>query len=146
MSPVRHRNGGHLAPTAEGARNRMTRHVVACLFLAVGGAGQARAGAIYPIDRASVLAGSRFDLKVEFDQVVPQDQIRVTVGGHPAEAVFGRQGLWLEREDGKPVTSWILQGASLTTTGPVEVVATGGGQTLKVRWDVFATSPRKAKN
>ncbi len=109
-------------------------------------AGSARAGAIYPIDRAAVLAGSRFDLKVEFDQVVPREQIRVTVGGRPAEVVFGRPGLWLEREDGKSVTSWVLQGASLTRTGPVEVVATGGGQTLRVTWDVYATGPRKAKN
>src|SRR5215813_12586421 len=146
MSPVRHRNGGHLAPTAEGARNRMTRHVVACLFLAVGLASPALAGAIYPIDRASVLAGSRFDLKVEFDQVVPQDQIQVTVGGRPAETVFGRRAQWLEREDGKSVSSWVLQGVSLPRAGPVEVVATGGGQTLKVHWDVYATGPRKAKN
>src|SRR5262245_19476735 len=109
-------------------------------------ASPARAGAIYPIDRASVLAGSRFDLKVEFDQVVPQDQIRVTVGGRPAEAVFGRQGLWLEREDGKSVTSWVLQGVSLTKPGPVEVVATGGGQRLQVRWEVYATGTRKARN
>jgi alkaline phosphatase len=109
-------------------------------------ASPARAGAIYPIDRAAVLAGSRFDLKVEFDQVVPQDQIQVTVGGRPAEAVFGRRGLWLEREDGKPVTSWVLQGVSLPRPGPVEVVATAGAQTLKVRWDVYPTGPRKAKN
>ncbi len=109
-------------------------------------ASPARAGAIYPIDRATVLAGSRFDFKVEFDQVVPQDQIHVTVGGKPAEAVFGRRGLWLEREDGKSVTSWVLQGVSLSRPGPVEVVATGGGQTLKVQWDVYATGPRKAKN
>ena len=109
-------------------------------------AGPARAGAIYPIDRAGVLAGSRFDLKVEFDQVVPREQIRVTVGGRPAEVVFGRPGLWLEREDGKSVTSWVLQGASLSRIGPVEVVATGGEQTLRVTWEVYATGPRKAKN
>src|SRR5262245_40694952 len=84
-------------------------------------ASPAWAGAIYPIDRASVLAGSRFDLKVEFDQVVPQDQIHVTVDGKPSEGVFGRPARFLEREDGKPVTSWVLQGVSLTHPGPVEV-------------------------
>jgi len=109
-------------------------------------ASPAWAGAIYPIDRASVLAGSRFDFKVEFDQVVPQDQIKVTVGGKPAEAAFGRPARFLEREDGKAVTSWVVQGASLTRPGPVEVVATGGGQTLRVNWEVYATGPRKARN
>lgn len=123
----------------------MTRFV-AGLLVTLCLAGRARAGAIYPIDRAAVLAGSRFDLKVEFDQVVPQEQIRVTVGGRPAEVVFGRQGLWLEREDGKSVTSWVVQGVSLDRPGPVEVVASGGGQTLRVRWDVYRTGPRKAKN
>ena len=108
--------------------------------------GGARAGAIFPIDRASVLAGSRFDLKVEFDQVVPQKDIRVTVGGTAAETVFHKPGMWLEREDGKPVTSWVIQGVSLEKPGPVEVVATGGGQTLRVHWDVYRTGPRKAKN
>ena len=109
-------------------------------------AGEARAGAIYPIDRAAVLAGSRFDLKVEFDRVVAQQDIRVTLGGTPAETVFGRPGLWLEREDGKPATSWVIQGVSLEKAGPVEVVASGGGQTLRVHWDVYRTGPRKAKN
>jgi alkaline phosphatase len=120
---------------------RRTAVLLAALAL-----GEARAGAIYPIDRASVLAGSRFDLKVEFDQVVSQQDIRVTVGGVPAETVFGRPGLWLEREDGKSATSWLMQGVSLEKTGPVEVVATGGGQSLRVRWEVYRTGPRKAKN
>jgi alkaline phosphatase len=123
---------------------RLTAGLLSTLLLTLPGA--ARAGAIYPIDRATVLAGSHFDLKVEFDQVVPRDQIRVTVGGRPAEAVFGRQGLWLEREDGKAVSSWVLLGVSLDRPGPVEVVASGGGQTLRVRWEVYGTGPRKAKN
>ena len=118
----------------------------AAVLVALALTGGARAGAIYPIDRASVLAGSHFDLKVEFDQVVAQQDIRVTVGGEAAETVFHRPGLWLEREDGKPATSWVMQGVSLEKAGPVEVVATGAGQTLRVHWDVYRTGPRKAKN
>src|SRR5262249_54365174 len=119
-----------------GALRSMTRFLAGLLPLLCL-ASPARAGAIYPIDRASVLAGSRFDLKVEFDQVVPQDQIKVTVGGKPAEAVFGRRAQFLEREDGKAVSSYVLQNVSVDHPGPVDVVATGGGQTLKVRWDVY---------
>ena len=44
------------------------------------------------------------------------------------------------------MTSWVLQGVSLDRPGPVEVVASGGGQTLRVRWEVYGTGPRKAKN
>jgi len=43
----------------------MTRWFVLALLVAAATA--ARAGAIYPIDRATILAGSRFDFKVEFD-------------------------------------------------------------------------------
>ena len=118
----------------------------AAVLVALALTGGARAGAIYPIDRASVLAGSHFDFKVEFDRVVAQQDIRVTVGGAPAERVFHKPGMWLEREDGKPATSWVVQGVSLEKAGPVEVVATGGGQTLRVHWDVYRTGPRKAKN
>jgi len=124
----------------------MIRRIAGLLVPLLAAAPGARAGAIYPIDRATVLAGSRFDLKVEFDQVVPQQEIRVAIGGKPAEVVFGRPGLWLEREDGKPATSWVMQGCSLDRPGPVEVVATGGGQTLRVRWEVTGTGPRRAKN
>src|SRR5262249_41115780 len=128
-------------------RARLPRHRLAAgLLLLFSRASPARAGAIYPIDRASVLAGSRFDLKVEFDQVVPKEQIRVTVGGLPAQAVFGRPGLWLERGGGKPATSWGLQRASPRSPGPVGGVASGGGQTRRVRWQVYATGPRKARN
>jgi alkaline phosphatase len=118
----------------------------AAVLVALALTGAARAGAIYPIDRASVLVGSHFDLKVEFDQVVATQDIRVTVGGAAAETVFHKPGLWLEREDGKPATSWVMRGVSLEKAGPVEVVATGDGQTLRVHWDVYRTGPRKAKN
>ena len=51
---------------------RLAAGLLSTLLLTLTGA--ARAGAIYPIDRAAVLAGSHFDLKVEFDQVVPRDR------------------------------------------------------------------------
>ena len=34
-----------------------------------------QAAAIYPIDQASILAGSKFDIKVEFNSVVNQNDI-----------------------------------------------------------------------
>jgi len=43
----------------------MPRLALSILLLVAASA--ARAGAIYPIDRAAILAGSRFDFKVEFD-------------------------------------------------------------------------------
>ena len=45
---------------------------------------QAVAQTIYPIDRAAILAGSRFDFKVEFPDRVDPSKLKVTV------KIFGR--------------------------------------------------------
>jgi Alkaline phosphatase len=52
--------------------------------------GGAPALTIYPIDRAQILAGSHFDLKVEFDGVLAPERASVTVNGQPLAAAFGR--------------------------------------------------------
>jgi alkaline phosphatase len=44
---------------------------------------------VYPIDRAEILAGARFDLKIEFDRVIPASQARVTINGEGHAAVLG---------------------------------------------------------
>ena len=43
---------------------------------------------VYPIDRAEILAGSRFDLKVEFPGLVKPSEVTVTLNGadHAASA------------------------------------------------------------
>ena len=53
-------------------------------------ASAAGAATIYPLDRATILAQSPFDLKVEFDKVVTPDQVTVTINGKPAEEVLGK--------------------------------------------------------
>ena len=40
-----------------------------------------QAQTLYPIDRATLLAGAKFDLKVEFPGVVEQTALKVTVNG-----------------------------------------------------------------
>ena len=56
----------------------------------------AQGGAIYPIDRAHFLAGSRFDFKVEFDRVVPAGAAELTINGQPAAAFFGKPLQYVE--------------------------------------------------
>src|SRR5262249_41918841 len=43
---------------------------------------------VYPIDRADILTGSRFDLKVEFETVVDPAQISVTLNGDDLPKTF----------------------------------------------------------
>ncbi len=41
----------------------------------------AQAQTIYPVDQAQILAGARFDFKVELPERVAQGDIRITVNG-----------------------------------------------------------------
>ena len=52
--------------------------------------GAASAQVLYPIDRAEILAGSRFDLKVEFPAVADPARVRVTINGQDHAATLGR--------------------------------------------------------
>jgi alkaline phosphatase len=105
-----------------------------------------RAQAIYPIDRAEILVGSRFDFKVEFPGRVDPAKVTVTVNGDDQQKVFGKSAVFIEREDGKDQSALTLRDVMLTQPGDYKVRVTDGTQTREVAWTVYATGPRKAKN
>ncbi|WOH51016.1 alkaline phosphatase [Bradyrhizobium sp. sBnM-33] len=109
-------------------------------------ASAADAQTIYPIDRAEILSGAQFDLKVEFPDKVDPAKLKVTVNGQDYAAAFGRAGTFVEREDGKDQSALILRDVTLTAPGPVVVEASDGARSGKVTWTVYDTGPRKAKN
>jgi alkaline phosphatase len=115
---------------------------VVCLLLA----GAAHGGAIYPIDRASILAGSKFDFKVEFDAASSVAEVKITVNGADYAQVLGSKPQYEEREGGKFGSAVTVRGVSLPKAGRYDVIATNGKETLNVTWEVFATGPRRAKN
>ena len=75
---------------------------------------QAVAQAIYPIDRAAILAGARFDFKVEFPDRIDPAKLKITVNGEDHAAAFGQPGTFVEREDGKDQSALTLRGVTLT--------------------------------
>ncbi|KRR28756.1 alkaline phosphatase [Bradyrhizobium retamae] len=101
---------------------------------------------IYPIDRASILAGARFDFKVEFPDRVDPSKLKVTVNGDDHAAVFSQSGTFVEREDGKDQSALMLRGVTLTRPGNVTVEVSDGTRSRTVAWTVYDTGPRKAKN
>jgi alkaline phosphatase len=101
---------------------------------------------IYPIDRAEILSGARFDFKVEFPDKVDQAKLKVTVNGQDYAAAFGRAGTFIEREDGKDQSALLLRDVALTAPGPVAVEINDGTRSHKVTWTVYDTGPRRAKN
>lgn len=120
-------------------------HLGYALALTLGAQGAA-AQTIYPVDRAEILAGSRFDLKVEFPGVVAGDRARVTVNGQPVESVFGRAPDFVEREDGQAASSIVLRDATLPAPGVYTVTATDGEHTASVAWEVYAGGQRQVRN
>jgi len=109
--------------------------------------GTAGAQVIYPIDRAEILAGSRFDIKVEFPGPADAARVKVTVNGRDHAAVLGRPAEFVAKEDGKDAASLVLRGVTIDQPGAIELTATDGDHTASVTWQVYAASaPRQVKN
>ncbi|MCA1384913.1 alkaline phosphatase [Bradyrhizobium sp. BRP23] len=109
-------------------------------------ASSSSAQTIYPIDRAEILAGAKFDFKVELPGLIDPAKLKVTVNGADYAAAFGRSGTFVEREDGKEQSALVLRDVTLTKPGSVNVDVSDGTRQRSVTWTVYDTGPRKAKN
>jgi len=103
------------------------------------------AATIYPINDAAILMGSKFDIKVEFNTVVPEDAIRLTVNGAPLKSVVSVAPEFIANENGKG-SSIIYRDVQLKQAGQFVIDAKAGDEVAKVTWDVYASGPRKVKN
>lgn len=127
-----------------------------CTALALGALATTALGqTIYPIDRAELLAGARFDLKVEFpavpkaaDGVEPApSEVRVTINGEDAGKFLGRDPFIDRDEDRLGQTAYWLRSVSLPKAGHYVVEASDGTNRSKVEWDAYDTPEgRLAKN
>jgi alkaline phosphatase len=106
----------------------------------------AAAQTIYPITRAEILAGAKFDFKVEFPGSVPTADIKITINGRDPADVFGKAATVDGNEEGQGHTAYWIRDVSIEQPGAYEVSATAGGKSQAVRWDVFGTPPRRARN
>ncbi|WP_187399285.1 alkaline phosphatase [Bradyrhizobium paxllaeri] len=124
----------------------MIKPIAATAITVLLSASPASAQTIYPIDRAEILAGARFDFKVEFPDRVDPAKLKVTVNGTDYSAVLGQSGTFVDREDGKDQSSLILRDVVLSKPGSVTVEASDGTSNRSVVWTVYDTGSRKAKN
>ena len=110
------------------------------------GASAGSAQTVYPIDRADILSGARFDFKVEFAGLADASKISITLNGKDYAQVFGKAGTFVEREAGKDQSALLLRDVSLGDAGVYNIRVTDGAETRELRWNVYDTGPRKAKN
>jgi alkaline phosphatase len=106
----------------------------------------AAAQTVYPIDRAEILAGARFDFKVEFAGPRKPEDVSVTVNGEPLVKAFGRDAQFVAKEAGVDASALILRDVTLDRAASYTIRVKDGAQERSVVWNVFATEPRKAKN
>ncbi|TBW37367.1 alkaline phosphatase [Siculibacillus lacustris] len=125
----------------------LPRSALLAATLSAGLAAAAQAQTIYPLNRAEILAGSKFDFKVEFPGAPAAAHLEVTIDGKDAAEVFGAKPTVIEKEDGNDLTAYWLRDVSLAKPGTVKIEATAGDKKKAVAWEVFDTPKgRVAKN
>ena len=133
----------HIAARLRGLVTTLPLAALTCLGLT---AASATASEIYPLNRAEILAGSRFDFKVEFDNVPTEADITVTINGRPPAEVFGKPVTFLVNEDNWGRSAMWVRDAALAAPGNYIIEATAPTGRFSAKWEVFATKPRVAKN
>jgi alkaline phosphatase len=124
----------------------MIKHFAAASLMVLASASPIAAQTVYPIDRAEILAGAKFDFKVEFPDRIDPAKLKLTVNDEDYAAVFGRAATFIEREDGKDQSALMLRDVALTKPGRVTIEVGDGTRSRKLVWTVYDTGPRKAKN
>lgn len=103
---------------------------------------------IYPIHQASILKGSTFDLKVEYEKVVERNDMLVTMNGVPISEMISIQPEFIRNENNQGSTL-IWRGISLSKAGDYHLsagLASDPTVTSSVDWDVYTSGSRQVKN
>ena len=124
----------------------LRRLLIAVAALGVLAPVQTVAQTIYPLDRAEILAGAKFDFKVEFPDAPAEGAVTVRINGRPAPELLGKAASFIVKEDGGPLSAYWIRGAAIATPGQYEIEAQNGNRKAIVRWEVFGTPPAKARN
>ena len=109
-------------------------------------ASTAQAQTIYPLNRAEILIGAKFDLKVEFPGAPSAGALRVTINGEDAATVIGKSASVIQSEDGYDHSAYWIRDAALTKPGRYLVEAATDQRKASVVWEVFDTPAATAKN
>ena len=117
-------------------------HLIALFCLVTG---IVHAAAIYPIDQANILAGSKFDIKVEFNSVVNQNDVILDLNGKPINTLVTVKPEFIANENGKG-SSLVFRDVQISKAGKYQLIASVPQERLQVSWDVYASGPRKVKN
>jgi alkaline phosphatase len=100
---------------------------------------------IYPIDNAAVLAGTKFDIKVELSHVNNIEDIAIELNGKPLPQTFQAKSEFISNENGKG-SSLIYRDIELSKSGKYLFRVKTPQEKVEVTWDVYSSGPRRVKN
>jgi len=103
------------------------------------------ASAIYPIDQASILAGSKFDIKIEFNSNLNLKDVRLDLNGAPLKFLVTAKEEFIANENGKG-SAIIYRDVELQKPGKYVLAAQTPQERMEVVWDVYSSGPRRVKN
>ncbi len=103
------------------------------------------AAAVYPIDDAAILAGSKFDIKIEFNSVVSPENLIIQLNGAPLSRLVQVKPEYIANENGKG-SALVYRDVQLNKAGKYTLIANAASERLQVTWDVYASGPRRVKN
>src|SRR5437016_6278312 len=124
----------------------MRRFLAAAAGIAISMVSAGHAQTVYPIDRADILVGARFDFKVEFAGLADPTKVSVTLNGKDHAELFGKAATFVEREDGKDQSALILRDVSLAQPGVYRLRVSDGANSRELEWNVYDSGPRRAKS
>src|SRR6266446_3549096 len=124
----------------------MRRFLAAAAGIAISMVSAGHAQTVYPIDRADIVVGARFEFKVEFAGIADPTKVSVTFNGKDHAELFGKAATFVEREDGKDQSALILRDVSLAQPGVYRLRVSDGVNSRELDWNVYDSGPRRAKN
>ncbi|WP_019122607.1 alkaline phosphatase [Brevibacillus massiliensis] len=101
---------------------------------------------IAPIDRAKMLAGSKFDFRVELNNLsAPPSSVSIQVNGQDAETFFGKP---FEKTQTDKSQAFTIRDVTISKAGTYEVSVKADGLSKSVKYEVVVAdnSGKKAKN
>jgi alkaline phosphatase len=104
-----------------------------------------QAAAIYPIDQASILSGSKFDIKIELNSVVNPGDVVIELNGKPINQVISGKADFIANENGKG-SSILFRDVQIAKPGKYQIQVRVPQEQLQVTWEVYASGPRRVKN
>lgn len=118
---------------------------ITALIAGLSFAGLLQASAIYPIDQSAILAGSKFDIKIEFDQILNSDDIVLDLNSGPISSIIKNKLEFISNEADKG-SSIVIRNVQIQEPGRYQITARIPQEKLQVNWDVYPSGPKRVKN